>query len=477
MAGIKSFRTPTDEDWKVMQGFMQSDSLKKEDFVVLESQAFGDKLVPNRYVRVMKEFLEVMARDAKKGVSFMLNHNESNPSSTAMPIGKVFDGYVKNGTQEGEENSLWLKRYIRRSNENNEGFTNNAIIEKIEDGTLADTSVGFMNDVKSIKCSICGKPYYIYSKDGCCHYAGYDYATKWDEDGNATEYKTCELEYYAPENENSTNTCLIEDSLVYDGAYPNATFSKQEFSNNQNKLLKNEETCAKIDLATTSERVYLHSNSKVYVQLSTGGKTYVLCNPSDIEKSIKGGSEEMSEGANVATQENEQVVENCLNNDTCEDAIATVTTASVDNTAEIVVDATSAQNEAPVEYRVQLTDEQFETLFGADCRDMSIEDIGYFANIGRQYKQDLIDEAITLGIKAFGNNFNKETKTTKLSKMSIEDIKDQMQEWQQTADIVLGMGERQSIPNAVDKDANAEEQLSREQIAEKLARPTAKDLF
>ena len=108
---------------------------------------------------------------------------------------------------------------------------------------------------------------------------------------------------------------------------------------------------------------------------------------------------------------------------------------------------------------------------------MSIEDIGYFANIGRQYKQDLIDEAITLGIKAFGNNFNKETKTTKLSKMSIEDIKDQMQEWQQTADIVLGMGERQSIPNAVDKDANAEEQLSREQIAEKLARPTAKDLF
>jgi len=463
MAGIKSFRTPTDEDWGLMKNFLQSERLTKDDFIVLESQAFGDKLVPNRYVKAKKEFLEVMARDAKKGVSFMLNHNEGNPLSSAMPIGKVFDGYVIKGQQSGEENSLWLKRYIRRSNENNEGITNNAIIEKIEDGTLADTSVGFSNDVKSIKCSICGKPYYIYSKDGCKHLAGNEYATKWDEEGNPVEFKSCYIEYEAPEIENQTNTCLHEDSLVYDGAYPNATLSAQQFSNNSKNHLKNESVCDKINLSDTSERIYLNRNSKIYVQLSTGGKTLVLCNPSDIEKSIKGGSEEMSvvEDANINGNDNvaDLDIEALASNDT-------ETCSNVEN---------SIINETQIEYRLQLTDEQFETLFGSDCKDMEIEEIAKYAAIGIQYKNELIEEAVTCGIKAFGNSFNKEAKMSKLSKMSIEDIKDQKQEWEQTAEIVLNAN-RRTIPNAIEK-TKTEETLSSEQIAEKLAQPTAKDLY
>ena len=457
MANIKSFRTPTDEDWALMKNFMQSEKLTKEDFVVLESQAFGDKLVPNRYIKVQKEFLEVMARDAKKGVSFMLNHNEGNYNSSAMPIGKVFDGYVSKGSQEGEQNSLWLKRYIRRSNENNEGLTNNAIIEKIEDGTLADTSVGFSNNIESIKCSICGKSYYK-AAEGCKHWAGREYPIRWDNEGNPTEFKTCYLEYYAPIEENVSNTCLNEDSLVYDGAYPNATLAKQEFSNNTNNYLKNEKLYDKINLSDTNERIYLKNNANIFVQLSTGGKTFVLCNPSDIEKSIKGGSD-MSGSEDKTNQVNELVVDN----------------SNILLSGEPAVISLEPEIGNTIEYKLQLTEEDYESLFGADCKDMAIEEIADYAKIGIKYKKELIEEAITCGIKAFGNNFNTEVKSNRLSKMSIEDIKDQKQEWEQTADIVLNAN-RQSVANAIET-VKTEERLTNEQIAEKLAPPTAKDLY
>ena len=63
--------TPNDEQWAKMQKHIRSDKYKKEDFFVFETLAVGDKIVPNRYMRLTPALLSVMKDDAQKGVSLM----------------------------------------------------------------------------------------------------------------------------------------------------------------------------------------------------------------------------------------------------------------------------------------------------------------------------------------------------------------------------------------------------------------------
>ena len=99
---------PTDEQWEKMKKFLRTDKYKKEDFFVFETLAVGDKVVPNRYMRLTPALLNVMKDDAQRGVSLMLNHNWSQFGVQSIPIGKVFDGRISTGSQEGEETSFSL---------------------------------------------------------------------------------------------------------------------------------------------------------------------------------------------------------------------------------------------------------------------------------------------------------------------------------------------------------------------------------
>ena len=77
---------PTDEQWEKMQKHIKTDKYKKEDFFVFETLAVGDKIVPNRYMRLTPQLLEIMKQDAQKGVSLMLNHNWSQFGVQSIPI-------------------------------------------------------------------------------------------------------------------------------------------------------------------------------------------------------------------------------------------------------------------------------------------------------------------------------------------------------------------------------------------------------
>ena len=80
---------PTEEQWHKMKKFIKEDKYKKEDFFVFETLAVGDKIVPNRYMKLTPSLLQVMMQDAQKGVSLMLNHNWSQAGVQSIPIGKV----------------------------------------------------------------------------------------------------------------------------------------------------------------------------------------------------------------------------------------------------------------------------------------------------------------------------------------------------------------------------------------------------
>ena len=59
---------PTDEQWEKMKKHIKSDNYKKEDFFVFETLAVGDRIVPNRYMRLTPSLLSVMKDDAQKDI-------------------------------------------------------------------------------------------------------------------------------------------------------------------------------------------------------------------------------------------------------------------------------------------------------------------------------------------------------------------------------------------------------------------------
>ena len=164
---------PTDEQWEKMQKHIKTDKYKKEDFFVFETLAVGDKVVPNRYMRLTPQLLEIMKQDAQKGVSLMLNHNWSQFGVQSIPIGKVFDARIDGPSQSGETTTLYTTQYILRDDSKVDGYSKNDIIKLIEAGILADTSVGWGTTRDSYKCSICGNSIYDYRK--CEHIPGKKY--------------------------------------------------------------------------------------------------------------------------------------------------------------------------------------------------------------------------------------------------------------------------------------------------------------
>ena len=146
--------TPTDDQWEKMKKHIKSDRFKKDDFFVFETLAVGDRVVPGRFTKLTPELLKVMQEDATKGVSLMLNHNEGQLGVQSIPIGRVFDGRIGDGTQADETQVLYTTQYILRDDSKVDGYSKNDIIKLIESGIISDTSVGFSVGYENYKCSI-----------------------------------------------------------------------------------------------------------------------------------------------------------------------------------------------------------------------------------------------------------------------------------------------------------------------------------
>ncbi|MCX7773611.1 MAG: hypothetical protein N2376_10925, partial [Clostridia bacterium] len=146
-------------------------SLSADEVFVFSGKSAGDILIPGRFTRLSPELLQVMVDDAKKGVSFMLNHNWSSWGGVqAIPFGKVFDGRLENSSNEGETVEMHLDKFIIRDDEIVDSVSANSIIKRIETGILSDTSIGWSTD--RMECSICHMNYY---GGNCSHLRGLTY--------------------------------------------------------------------------------------------------------------------------------------------------------------------------------------------------------------------------------------------------------------------------------------------------------------
>lgn len=215
---MSKFGVPTDEQLSKINKISKRTLLADEVFF-FSGKSAGDLMIPNRYTRLSPELLQVMVDDAKKGVSFMLNHNWSNWGGIqGIPYGKVFDGRVVSSNAEGETVEMHLDKFIVRDDEIIDGVSANALIKRIETGILSDTSIGFSTD--RMTCSICGMNYW---GGQCSHWRGRTYELA---DGTK---KVCTLTAMPPSIVIPyNNNALFEESIVWDGAYPGAVVTQSK---------------------------------------------------------------------------------------------------------------------------------------------------------------------------------------------------------------------------------------------------------
>lgn len=409
--------TPTDDQWEKMKKHIKSDRFKKDDFFVFETLAVGDRVVPGRFTKLTPELLKVMQEDATKGVSLMLNHNEGQLGVQSIPIGRVFDGRIGDGTQADETQVLYTTQYILRDDSKVDGYSKNDIIKLIESGIISDTSVGFSVGYENYKCSICGNSIYDFRK--CSHIPGKKYIV--NEETN--EVKMCIALLEPPKENHAGNKVLIENSIVYDGAYPNAIiqskFGKEmNFQDSQIKSLEDKEKFI---------------NDGIIIGYSNPNNGFDLYYK---ETSEKGGVEKMDgeEVTNLENNTNEEVVETPTNNEDAQ-------TNQSNNTETEVVTETETNTEAETEPTVEeQTNNIEETMFTEkqilekfnNISD-SIEGLVELAKEGLENRNSVIEEALESGVHYLGNAFNKDVFTKTFSSMKTKDIIDMGKTWEEQA--------------------------------------------
>lgn len=399
---------PTDEQWEKMKRHIKGDNYKKEDFFVFETLAVGDKIVPNRYMRLTPALLNVMKDDAQKGVSLMLNHNWSQIGVQSIPIGKVFDARISVSSQEGEETTLYTTQYILRDDSKVDGYSKNDIIKLIESGILADTSVGWGTTTESYKCNICGHSIYDYRH--CEHIPGQKYII--NEETN--EVKECIIQAEPPQELHAGNNVLMENSIVFDGAYPNAIIQSavgEEIETPKGKFraIEGKEKLSKKDI--------------IFGYATSGGNINLLCK----QTLGKGGLETMEENEEVNELENQEV-------ETNEETTTPVENVEVEETPETIPEETPETEEVAAEENSEETmsvEKAILEKFGNMCG--TVEELVQMAKEGLENRNLVIAEALESGVHSMGNAFNKDIFTKTFSNMQTKDIVQMGKAWEEQA--------------------------------------------
>lgn len=405
--------TPTDEQWEKMRRHIKGDRYKKDDFFVFETLAVGDRIVPDRNIKITPALLDIMRQDAQQGVSLMLNHNWSRSGIQSIPIGKVFDARLGAGTQEGETTALFTTQYILRDDSKVDGYSKNDIINLIESGILADTSIGWGTDTQSYKCSICGNCYYDYRH--CDHIAGRKYIV--NEETN--EVKTCIVEAYPPQELHAGNNVLMENSIVFDGAYPNAIIQSSIGNIGQ---LKNGFKVLE-DKQQLSERgiiigYSLNGNANLLYKVEEeGGKKDMVLN---------NGEESEVVDNNVATEE---VVEET---ETTEEVTENPTEENSTENAENDAESSEATDEEPRDgeptgealYTEKDILEKFDNISD------NMESLITLAKEGLNHRNNVISKALESGIHSMGNAFKKDVFEKTFSNLDTDAIEEMGKTWE-----------------------------------------------
>lgn len=376
--------------------------LEPEQVFVFPDKLAGDMVIPDRYMQIHKSLLNVFKENAIAGVSMLLDHSWAGffaRPKPAIPYGRTFDAKVKKSDVEGEEWALFADHYIVRGKEI-DGISTDSIIASIEDGTFFDSSIGW--GASNYTCSICGNDYTDYGK--CQHYIGEEY-----------EEGICYAIAKPP-------GFLMENSLVFDGAYPGAGVLSSVGDAENNSM------------TVVDDLKGLTPGISLFHTFSAGkGKLLTFAKKDDMTKGIIQGVT-LSKGGDIELK------------------------TDVDSTENVVVETEPVM---PV-IDIYLSEDQVAEKLG---KRYSADEVLAFANDGIKfatqkeeyaiYRKETVDNALAMGVRAMGNDFPKETWDETFATMGKKQIEDITKTWEAQAKEELSAG-RQTDPDSgvQDKIAN-----------------------
>ena len=378
--------------------------LEKEEVFVYPHKMAGDMIIPERYIQLTPSLLKVFVKNANDGVAFLLNHSWTWSSpKPALPYGRVFEGELsKRGIVEGETISFNGSTYIVRGQEK-DGISTDSIISDIETGVLFDTSIGWGADM--FECSICGNDVRDWRK--CEHIPGRKYIVNKETE----EVKLCWALAKPP-------GYLMEDSGVFDGAYPGAGTSLSvtgmgTFENEQG-VFSVVDDFKKIPL---DARVYGTYSNKggilTFIKKADHQKTFAMSS-SNID-TLKGGGKQVDNEVKTYTQEEVDALVKEATDKAVADAMAKLSADVQASAAPLVV---------------YMTQQDVVDKLG---KELPADKVLSYAKEGESYMNQLIDDAIAMGVRAQGNDFPAETWKNTFAGMGSQQIKDIMATFEKQA--------------------------------------------
>jgi hypothetical protein len=342
--------------------------LAKEEVFVFTSKMVGDALIPERLIQIDKSLLDVFKQDADQGVALMLDHPWAGlfaRPKAAYPYGRSFNAVLRKGDIEGENWALYSDKYIVRGRVK-DGISTDAIIADIEDGVMFDTSIGWY--AENYECSVCGKSIYQ-----CDHMPGRTY-----------DKQLCYIVAKPPGH-------LMEESLVFDGAYESAGVLSVD------GVTKDSGLVVVKDIKSVRPGIQL-----CHTYNSTHNRLITLARRDEIEPKAfvavpdlkKGGDADMD--AKMYTQEEVDA----LVKQEVEKALASAQFLTQEKATEVLKKAYSA------------------------------DEVLRLAQEGLQYREELVQDALEWGIRAYGNDFATDAWKQLLSEpgrtiQAIKDFRDQ----------------------------------------------------
>ena len=416
----KEYGTPTNKQMEMINELARVE-LEPEQVFVFPDKLVGDMIIPNRYMQISKQLLNVFKEDANSGVSLLIDHPWAGfgRPKAAIPYGRTFNSQLKKSDVEGEEWALFADHYIVRGKEI-DGISTDSIIASIQDGTFFDTSIGWGAD--KYECSVCGKSYF-----SCEHYAGREY-----------EGEICHVIAKPP-------GFLMENSIVMDGAYPGAGVLSADGEISDSGMVMVD------DLKGLSPEISLfHTFS------ARKGKLLTFARKEDMGKKLfaqgvnlsKGGVKYMDEKTlklfetlGIEYKEGESKNEDLLKR------VAEKWDAAVQSIKDSAV---------PLEPVLSVGDvvfpkEYMEKTFG---RALTVGELEKLVKEGEDYLTALKKDAEEWGIRAYGDKYNKDSWNIRFQYANSTELKDIIETFKVEAESAIPTG-RQSDPDAGKADDGA----------------------
>lgn len=401
--GGETVGKPTAEELKVINERFAREPLS-EDEVFVFSDRMIDNLPTSYYSRIHENLLRKFLEDTGKGIGLLMNHN-----SRTLPVGRSFAGELKyDSVDSALVPTLYGKYYMRLGINTQQGMSTDDLAKSINAGTVFDTSIGFK--AESWTCSLCSHD--IRDWRNCDHWPGYTYNI--DRGDGVLEEKMCYVDV-GIDGEGE----ILENSLVYAGAAGRATIVGN-FSDQTSGVNVGEEQKPMSKLSIVEDIKSVPQDATIFHYYSSDG--VVMLTDTEDRNDIAKLRSELQVDEQVKALE-QQLADKDSALTEAQGKLATAETEKAQLGEQL-----SAKEGELAETQSKLAEKDNEVAqLSAQVAELTAK-----AELADTFRNDLIEQTLSAGVKAQGNAFPREQFGKFLQTLSIDEIKQTKTQFEST---------------------------------------------